>query len=48
MLQETREQTHRLVGHTDYVHCTAVADGSGGVNIVSGGEDGAVKLWDLR
>ena len=37
-----------LTGHTDYVHSVDVTDGSGGISIVSGGEDGAVKLWDTR
>ena len=45
---ETRDQVSRLTGHTDYVHSVDWTDGSAGVSIVSGGEDGAVKLWDTR
>ena len=45
---ETRELVHTLAGHRKYVHSVAAADGSGGVSVVSGGEDGAVKLWDTR
>jgi len=45
---ETRDQVSRLTGHTDYVHSVDCTDGSAGVSIVSGGEDGAVKLWDTR
>ena len=45
---ETRDQLNLLTGHKDYVHSVDVTDGSGGISIVSGGEDGAVKLWDTR
>uniref|UniRef100_A0A8C0RB60 THO complex subunit 6 n=1 Tax=Canis lupus familiaris TaxID=9615 RepID=A0A8C0RB60_CANLF len=35
-----------LRGHTDYVHCLALRERS--PEVLSGGEDGAVRLWDLR
>lgn len=45
---ETRRLDKVLSGHTQFVHCVAGADGSGGVSLISGGEDGDVKLWDTR
>jgi len=45
---ETRELQYALRGHQKFVHSVAAADGSGGVAVISGGEDGAVKLWDTR
>uniref|UniRef100_A0A8C2ZN25 THO complex 6 n=1 Tax=Cyclopterus lumpus TaxID=8103 RepID=A0A8C2ZN25_CYCLU len=35
-----------LQGHTDYVHCVSVRDRE--AEILSGGEDGAVRMWDSR
>lgn len=35
-----------LRGHTDYIHCLALRERS--PEVLSGGEDGAVRLWDLR
>ncbi|KAB0403255.1 hypothetical protein E2I00_015725 [Balaenoptera physalus] len=35
-----------LWGHTDYIHCLALRERS--PEVLSGGEDGAVRLWDLR
>lgn len=35
-----------LQGHSDYVHCVAVREREG--EILSGGEDGAVRIWDNR
>ena len=32
-----------LRGHTDYVHCLALRERS--PEVLSGGEDGAVRLW---
>lgn len=32
-----------LQGHSDYVHCVAVREREG--EILSGGEDGAVRIW---
>eukprot|EP00088_Acartia_fossae_P031460 TRINITY_DN32344_c0_g1_i1.p1 TRINITY_DN32344_c0_g1~~TRINITY_DN32344_c0_g1_i1.p1 ORF type:complete len:342 (-),score=39.20 TRINITY_DN32344_c0_g1_i1:30-1028(-) len=45
---ESRDLTKVLSGHTNFVHSVDFGDGSGGVGLVSGGEDGAVKLWDTR
>jgi len=45
---ESRQLTRQLTGHTDYVHSVNVCDRSAGVAVVSGSEDGAVKLWDTR
>ncbi|XP_067171046.1 LOW QUALITY PROTEIN: THO complex subunit 6 homolog [Apteryx mantelli] len=38
--------THELRGHRDYVHCLALRDQLH--QCLSGGEDGTVRLWDLR
>ncbi|XP_064448482.1 THO complex subunit 6 homolog isoform X1 [Mirounga angustirostris] len=35
-----------LRGHMDYIHCLALRERS--PEVLSGGEDGAVRLWDLR
>lgn len=35
-----------LQGHTDYIHCVSVREREG--EILSGGEDGAVRIWDCR
>ncbi|XP_039620934.1 THO complex subunit 6 homolog isoform X1 [Polypterus senegalus] len=35
-----------LKGHKDYVHCLALRDSAG--ECLSGGEDGAVRIWDLK
>uniref|UniRef100_A0A4W5P1P1 THO complex 6 n=1 Tax=Hucho hucho TaxID=62062 RepID=A0A4W5P1P1_9TELE len=35
-----------LQGHTDYIHCLSVREREG--EILSGGEDGAVRIWDYR
>ncbi|XP_062036247.1 THO complex subunit 6 homolog isoform X1 [Lepus europaeus] len=43
---ETGSFTRALRGHTDYVHCLALRERS--PEVLSGGEDGAVRLWDLR
>ncbi|MEJ1287459.1 THO complex 6 [Cricetulus griseus] len=43
---ETGTFTRALRGHTDYIHCLALRDRS--PEVLSGGEDGAVRLWDLR
>ncbi|CAD7691725.1 unnamed protein product [Nyctereutes procyonoides] len=43
---ETGTFTRALQGHTDYVHCLALRERS--PEVLSGGEDGAVQLWDLR
>lgn len=32
-----------LRGHTDYIHCLALRDRN--PEVLSGGEDGAVRLW---
>ena len=45
---ETREVVRVFSGHTGYVHCVSCGMGEGEKTIVSGGEDGAVKLWDSR
>lgn len=37
--------THELRGHRDCVHCVALRDPP---QCLSGGEDGTVRLWDLR
>ncbi|XP_061740307.1 THO complex subunit 6 homolog isoform X2 [Nerophis ophidion] len=33
-------------GHSDYVHCLSVRERDG--EVLSGGEDGAVRMWDSR
>lgn len=43
---ETGTFTQALRGHTDYIHCLALRERS--PEVLSGGEDGAVRLWDLR
>uniref|UniRef100_A0A9L0RKE2 THO complex subunit 6 n=1 Tax=Equus caballus TaxID=9796 RepID=A0A9L0RKE2_HORSE len=43
---ETGAFTRALRGHTDYIHCLALRERS--PEVLSGGEDGAVRLWDLR
>uniref|UniRef100_A0AAQ5XM02 THO complex 6 n=1 Tax=Amphiprion ocellaris TaxID=80972 RepID=A0AAQ5XM02_AMPOC len=35
-----------LQGHSDYIHCVSVRDRE--AEILSGGEDGAVRMWDSR
>ncbi|XP_008328578.1 THO complex subunit 6 homolog [Cynoglossus semilaevis] len=35
-----------LKGHTDYIHCVCVRERES--EILSGGEDGAVRIWDSR
>jgi len=35
-----------LEGHSDYIHCVAVREREG--EILSGGEDGSVRIWDSR
>jgi THO complex subunit 6 len=46
---ETRQLVTTLTGHTDYVHSVASGQGEGDTNtLVSGGEDGTVRLWDPR
>uniref|UniRef100_A0A665XB99 Uncharacterized protein n=1 Tax=Echeneis naucrates TaxID=173247 RepID=A0A665XB99_ECHNA len=35
-----------LQGHSDYVHCVSLRDRE--ADILSGGEDGAVRIWDSR
>ncbi|XP_042561658.1 THO complex subunit 6 homolog [Clupea harengus] len=35
-----------LQGHSDYIHCLTVREREG--EILSGGEDGAVRIWDSR
>ncbi|XP_075999061.1 THO complex subunit 6 homolog [Genypterus blacodes] len=35
-----------LQGHSDYIHCLSVREREG--EILSGGEDGAVRIWDCR
>uniref|UniRef100_A0A667XLX2 THO complex 6 n=1 Tax=Myripristis murdjan TaxID=586833 RepID=A0A667XLX2_9TELE len=35
-----------LHGHTDYIHCLSIREREG--EILSGGEDGAVRIWDCR
>uniref|UniRef100_A0A674BUI3 THO complex 6 n=1 Tax=Salmo trutta TaxID=8032 RepID=A0A674BUI3_SALTR len=35
-----------LQGHTDYIHCLSVREREG--EILSGSEDGAVRIWDYR
>ncbi|KAF6127685.1 THO complex 6 [Phyllostomus discolor] len=43
---ETGTFTQALRGHTDYIHCLALRERN--PEVLSGGEDGAVRLWDLR
>jgi len=40
---ETEQQVGSLQGHADYVHCVAVTND--GNQVISGGEDGTVRLW---
>ncbi|XP_050307298.1 THO complex subunit 6 [Anthonomus grandis grandis] len=42
---ESRKPIKTLTGHTDYVHSICK---NGNNNILSGGEDGLVNIWDLR
>jgi len=41
---ETRGMIHVFSGHTSYVHCVDTCDNI----IASGGEDGSVRLWDMK
>ncbi|KAJ8971819.1 hypothetical protein NQ317_002936 [Molorchus minor] len=41
---ETRRILKTLVKHTDYVHCIT----NNGDDLLSGGEDGVVNIWDIR
>ncbi|XP_043830966.1 THO complex subunit 6 homolog isoform X2 [Dromiciops gliroides] len=43
---ETGTFTRALRGHTDYIHCLALRERS--PEVLSGSEDGTVRLWDLR
>jgi len=45
---ETREVVRVLSGHTGYVHCVSCGKEEGEKTVASGGEDGTVKLWDIR
>ncbi|KAF6127683.1 THO complex 6 [Phyllostomus discolor] len=40
---ETGTFTQALRGHTDYIHCLALRERN--PEVLSGGEDGAVRLW---
>lgn len=42
---ETRRILQTLSGHTGYVHCIADSES---VSLISGGEEGALKMWDIR
>lgn len=35
-----------LQGHTDYIHCLSMRERA--AEVLSGGEDGAVRIWDTR
>ena len=41
---ETRAMIHVFSGHTNYVHSVDTCDNI----IASGGEDGSVRLWDMK
>ncbi|XP_036594534.1 THO complex subunit 6 homolog isoform X2 [Trichosurus vulpecula] len=43
---ETGTFTRALRGHSDYIHCLALRERS--PEVLSGSEDGTVRLWDLR
>lgn len=46
---ETRQLVTTLAGHTDYIHSVDCGTGEADTNtIVSGAEDGTVRLWDPR
>jgi THO complex subunit 6 len=46
---ETRQMVSSFAGHSDYVHSVAAGqDGGDGGSLVSGSEDGTVRLWDAR
>jgi len=45
---ETREIVRALSGHTGYIHTVSCGRGETASTVASGGEDGLVKLWDIR
>lgn len=43
-----RKEAWRAPGHVGHVFCVAVGDEGGGNSVASGGQDGLVRIWDVR
>lgn len=46
--RETHQETTRLTGHQDYIHCLKAFETDSSTLLYSGSEDGSVRIWDMR